>query len=134
GALGCAYRKRTQATGPDLRHRRRDGNDEKRHVARHRRGDGRTAAAVRHVHHVELELELQELARHVARRADADGGVVDFVRMRLHEGDEVREALVRCAGVYGEELRQRGDLGYGAEIPFSVEGQAAVDGRVDRVR
>ena len=56
--------------------------------------DRLAAAAVRHVHHVELELELQELARHVARRADADGGVVDFVRMRLHEGDEVREALV----------------------------------------
>ncbi len=115
---------------PRGRHR----DEHELHLPADRVDDRRSAALVRHVHHVDAGLQLEELARDVRRRADADGRVVELARVRLGVRDQLLDAGDGNRRVDDEDLRNHRGEAHRHEIALDVERQLLVELRVDRVR
>ncbi len=95
--------------------------------------DGRRRAAIRHVHHVDARQHLEQLARHVDRRAVAGGGHVELAGIGLGVGDEFRNGRDRQVLVDHDHVREADDAGDGRDVAQEIEVELRKQRRVDGI-
>ena len=96
------------------------------HLVGHRAQRGRTAAAVRHMHHPGTGHVLEQLGCEMRAAADAVGAVIELARARLHIGDEFGERADRQRRRDREHRRRIRDQRNRLEIALRLERELLV--------
>ena len=97
-------------------------------------GDGRGAALVGHVHHVQARHGAEQLARQVDGAAAARGAVVQLAGVGTRIGDHFLDGLERLAGVGYQQVGHVGHARQGREVLDGVEAGLGVERGIDGMR
>ena len=130
-ALPAAVRYRNQLAGLNVRHGRRNGSPEQGHATAKHVLQRRSASLVRNMLELDAGGALKDLHRHVRRRPDAVGCIVDFAGFGLGQRYQVRNRfdLARRGG--NQDQRQCGDHADRLEIGQGVVRQFVLHERND---
>ena len=123
-----------QLAGLDLEDARRRGREPDRGLARDQRDDGRAAAFVRDVQHLDAGVVLEELGRELRDAAGARGGMGELAGTRFPERDELLHRPHRHCRVHHHHHRRGAKLGHRLEVLGEAVRQVLVERRVDGVR
>jgi hypothetical protein len=110
-----------------MRERLRQGVERRLHLAADEVGDHRCAAAIRHVDGVDTGGELEQLAREVARRADAERGHADLAGIGPGIGDELADRAHRQRRIHHEHQRELDKARHRHDVAQEVEGQRGIE-------